>query len=138
MIIKRLQQNRQIYLLLFLIYFGVLQGKPLENLDTLINYDVNLDLPDGFHYSFRTNKGASAKVRGIVLAKDDLTIEGSYGFITDGSSVQVSYEADENGFRPHVVQTNLPETTPVDKSMSRPEVIIGTACLASLSGGGCG
>ncbi|XP_034946168.1 endocuticle structural glycoprotein SgAbd-1-like [Chelonus insularis] len=75
---------------------------------TIINESRDGPNPEGsYSYSFETSNGIQAQEQGSVVAsqnnKDEgaMSVQGSYQYTAeDGSNIQLSYIADENGFQP--------------------------------------
>ncbi|KAK3857453.1 hypothetical protein Pcinc_036286 [Petrolisthes cinctipes] len=63
--------------------------------------DHREDQGDGnFKYSFETENGIKVEVEGKPGSKGQSNMQGSYSFpLPDGTLVQVTYVADENGYR---------------------------------------
>lgn len=67
--------------------------------------------PEGYSYSYETSNGISAQEQGR-LQGDAIAAQGSFQYTaSDGSPIQVSYVADENGFQPQ--GAHLPTPPPI-------------------------
>ncbi|KAG7299467.1 hypothetical protein JYU34_016428 [Plutella xylostella] len=69
--------------------------------------------PDGFNYVYETANGIAAEASGSLRKVDNIdtvAVQGSYKYTApDGTPVQVTYVADENGYQP---QSNLLPVAP--------------------------
>ncbi|CAH1104808.1 unnamed protein product [Psylliodes chrysocephalus] len=71
-----------------------------------------------YSWSFETENGISAQERGKQKAKDLQDAAGSFQYTApDGTPIQVSYIADENGFQP--VGAHLPISPPIPEAILR-------------------
>lgn len=71
--------------------------------------------PDGqYQYEYETGNGIVAKESGLAAK----TVQGSYSYTApDGTPVQMTYVADENGFQP--TGSHLPVAPPVPQAIAR-------------------
>lgn len=97
-------------------------------------------------HSFETKNGISRTDKGVIGIDNNgdqiLRVSGSYSFITpDGQKITVVYKADENGYQPEIFFGNNDGKVLKSLSSDGDEYIdnrIGSAAIASLTGGGMG
>lgn len=87
--------------------------------------------PDGsFQYSFETGNGIVADAKGslknVGAEEPALEIVGQFQYRTDeGDNIQLSYVADENGYRPS--GAHLPTPPPIPEAIQRALAYLATA-----------
>lgn len=90
--------------------------------------DIN---PDGsYQFSFETGNGISADEKGglknIGAEEPALQVQGQFQYPSeDGSNIQLSYIADENGFQPS--GAHLPTPPPIPEDIQRALAYLATA-----------
>ncbi|XP_049941328.1 endocuticle structural glycoprotein ABD-4-like [Schistocerca serialis cubense] len=85
----------------------------------------NVISPEGnFHYSFESGDGTRAEEDGTLVKSQDpkepdtIAVRGSVSYTApDGTPVQLTYTADENGFRPE--GAHIPVPPPVPEAIAR-------------------
>ncbi|XP_061384220.1 uncharacterized protein LOC116772167 [Danaus plexippus] len=81
----------------------------------ILNYDSEIT-PDGYAYSFDTSNGIHVDEKATAL--NGVRATGSYSYIgDDGKLYNVSYTADENGFRP--IGDHLPSPPPIPNAIMK-------------------
>ncbi|XP_038210360.1 larval cuticle protein LCP-17-like [Zerene cesonia] len=96
----------------------------------ILRQDSNIN-PDGsFQYSYETANGISANTNGalrnIGAEEPALQIQGDVSYTSDdGTPIQLTYTADENGFQPQ--GAHLPTPPPVPADIQRALAYLATA-----------
>ncbi|XP_063624746.1 larval cuticle protein LCP-17-like [Cydia splendana] len=78
--------------------------------------------PDGYESSFQTSNGISAQESGQLKSlgpkEEAIVVSGQYQYTAeDGTPIQVSYTADENGYNPQ--GAHLPTPHPIPEAIAR-------------------
>ncbi|XP_013118022.1 pupal cuticle protein Edg-78E-like [Stomoxys calcitrans] len=87
---------------------GVLAGNPQDVHAYTVKFDSDIDPTGNYKYNYETSNGIGAQERG--LGGEYAT--GGYGYYSpEGKLIQVSYVADQDGFKP--TGNHLPTPPPI-------------------------
>ncbi|XP_074106242.1 endocuticle structural glycoprotein SgAbd-3-like [Cotesia typhae] len=99
-------------------------SSPSSPPEEIISSSFNGPNPDGsYQYNYETNKGTKVSQEGALLPSSDpenkdgaLSVSGAYSYVgDDGVPIQVTYVADENGYRP--AGDHLPVSPPIPEAI---------------------
>lgn len=108
---------------IFLGFLAVALAAPQSNDPIPIVSQVSEINPDGsYSYSYQTGNGINAEEKGslknIGAEEPALQVEGQFQYPSDdGSNIQLSYTANENGFQPQ--GAHLPTPPPIPEAIQR-------------------
>lgn len=108
---------------IFLGFLAVALAAPQSNDPIPIVSQVSEINPDGsYSYSYQTGNGINAEEKGslknIGAEEPALQVEGQFQYPSDdGSNIQLSYTANENGFQPQ--GAHLPTPPPIPDAIQR-------------------
>ncbi|XP_045621372.1 cuticle protein AMP1A-like [Procambarus clarkii] len=102
----------KLVLLALLVALAAAAPRPDQDAETLV--DEREDNGDGnFKYKFETSNGLAEERVGTVGAEGQSNFQGSYRFtLPDGTVAEVTFIADENGFRPESPLLPTPHPLP--------------------------
>ncbi|XP_045621220.1 cuticle protein AMP1A [Procambarus clarkii] len=102
----------KLVLLALLVALAAAAPRPDQDAETLV--DEREDKGDGsFNYQFETSNGLAEERVGTIGAEGQSNFQGSYRFtLPDGTVAEVTYVADENGFRPESPLIPTPHPLP--------------------------
>ncbi|XP_055605162.1 endocuticle structural glycoprotein ABD-5-like [Uranotaenia lowii] len=92
-------------------------GVPIAGSDSTITNQTNDYGTSDFNWSYTLSDGSSIQQTATAKKLDDgrviLVLRGSYSYVTpDGVRHEVSYESDENGYRPQVSENPIQLVVP--------------------------
>ncbi|CAD6206805.1 GSCOCG00010079001-RA-CDS [Cotesia congregata] len=99
-------------------------SSPSSPPEAIVSSSFNGPNPDGsYQYNYETEKGTKVSQEGSVIPSSDqenkegaLSVSGAYSYVgDDGVPIQVTYVADENGFRP--VGDHFPVSPPIPEAI---------------------
>lgn len=95
----------------------------------ILRQDSQVNADGSYQYAFETGNGISADQKGDlkkVGEVDALEVKGQFQYPSeDGSNIQLTYIADENGFQP--LGAHLPTAPPVPEAIQRALAYLATA-----------
>lgn len=95
----------------------------------IVRQDSQINGDGSYQYSFETGNGISADQQGDLKKVGDvdaLEVKGQYQYPSeDGTNIQLTYTADENGFQPQ--GSHLPTAPPVPEPIQRALAYLATA-----------
>lgn len=95
----------------------------------IVRQDSQINGDGSYQYSFETGNGISADQQGDLKKVGDvdaLEVKGQYQYPNeDGTNIQLTYTADENGFQPQ--GSHLPTAPPVPEPIQRALAYLATA-----------
>ncbi|XP_017866405.1 PREDICTED: larval cuticle protein 9 [Drosophila arizonae] len=61
--------------------------------------------PDSFKYEWATSDGSNVQQDGVLKDPHTILVKGSYEYVSrEGKVIKVTYTADENGYKPVIIQ----------------------------------
>lgn len=95
----------------------------------ILRQDSEVNGDGSYQYSFETGNGISADQKGDLKKVGDveaLEVQGQFQYPSeDGSNIQLSYIADENGYQPQ--GAHLPTSPPIPEAIQRALAYLATA-----------
>ncbi|CAB3243591.1 unnamed protein product [Arctia plantaginis] len=117
--------------IIFLGFLAVALAAPQGNEPIPIVKQVSEINPDGsYSYSYETGNGINAEEKGSLKniggEEPALQVEGQFQYPSDdGTNIQLSYTADENGFHPQ--GAHLPTPPPIPEDIQKALAYLATA-----------
>ncbi|CAB3221359.1 unnamed protein product [Arctia plantaginis] len=117
--------------IIFLGFLAVAPAAPQGNEPIPIVKQVSEINPDGsYSYSYETGNGINAEEKGSLKniggEEPALQVEGQFQYPSDdGTNIQLSYTADENGFHPQ--GAHLPTPPPIPEDIQKALAYLATA-----------